>query len=75
MKNLYIVEEVLWDYTDGLVCIVADDLNECRKLFEEGFSDFRMKEYDKAIQDKKYKVLQVMNEEKSRIVSYVCGCG
>lgn len=70
-KNLYIVEEVLWDYTPGMVLIIASNLDECREIYFSEFSN--EEEYDKAIKDKNYKVVPVGDNEESRIVSYVYG--
>ena len=73
-KNLYIVEEVLWDYTPGMVLIIASNLDECRKIYFGEDSQFsNEEEYDEAIKDKNYKVVPVGDNEESRIVSYVYG--
>lgn len=74
--NLYIIHEVLYDYTDGMAVIAASSLNRCRELFEKefGFSKSKMKEYDDAIKNQSYKVLEVVNQEEG-IVSYVFGGG
>lgn len=37
MKNLYIINEVLYDYSTGIVIIIATNLDECRSLFTEKF--------------------------------------
>ena len=77
-KNLYIVQEVLYDYTDGMVVIIASNLDECRSLFIDEFGygaclDTVIKEYDKAIAGNSYKVIPVSVNEESRVVSYVYG--
>jgi len=75
-KNLYIIEEVLSDYNYGIVVMIASNLDECRDLFIEEIicNDTWMNEYDKAIEEKKYKVFPVSdNEESPRIVSCVYG--
>ena len=76
-KNLYIVEEVLSDYTSGMVVMIASNLDECRSMFIEelgcSYSDFWVNEYDKAIEKKKYKVIPVSDNEETRIVSYAHG--
>lgn len=74
--NLYIINEVLYDYTDGMAVIAASSLNRCRELFAEefGYSNSRMKEYDESIKDGSYKVLEVVNQEEG-VVSYVYGGG
>lgn len=74
--NLYILNEVLYDYTEGMVVIAASDLNRCRELFIESFGNFetQIKEYDDAISSGAYKVLEVLNQQEG-IVSYVYGGG
>lgn len=73
--NLYIIENVFWDYTPGMVCIVAKDLDQCRDLYKETFvANSAIKEYDEAIRNNHYKVLKVVDET-PRIVSYVYGGG
>lgn len=67
--NLYIIENVLYDYTPGMVCIVAKDLNQARDLYMEKFGSL---DFDRAIEDNDYKVLKVVKET-PRIVSYVYG--
>jgi hypothetical protein len=77
-KNLYIIQDVLWDYTDGMVVIIASNLDECRSLFIDEFvcgacSDSRIEEYDASIAKNEYKVIPVSVNEESRVVSYVYG--
>lgn len=69
--NLYIIEDVLRDYTAGMVCIVAKDLNQCRDLYMERFGRL---DFDRAIENNYYKVLKVVKET-PRVVSYVYGGG
>ena len=74
--NLYIVEEVLSDYTSGLVVIAAENLKRCRELFIAKFGDvyYTVREYDEAIRLGNYKVLSVANQSEG-VVSYVYGGG
>lgn len=74
--NLYIISEVLYDYTDGMVVIAAESLDRCRELFIKEFGRFetQIKEYDQSIRDGSYKVLEVLNQQEG-IVSYVYGGG
>lgn len=74
--NLYIISEVLYDYTDGMVVIAAESLDRCRELFIKEFGRFetQIKEYDQSISDGSYKVLEVLNQQEG-IVSYVYGGG
>ena len=70
--NLYIIENVLWEYTPGMVCIVAENLDQARSLFSGQFSEYEIRDYDQAIQTSSYEVLKVVDET-PRIVSYVYG--
>ena len=74
--NLYIIEEVLSDYTSGLVVIAAENLERCRELFIAKFGDlyYTVREYDEAIRLGNYKVLSVANQSEG-VVSYVYGGG
>jgi hypothetical protein len=73
--NLYIISEVLSDYTSGMVVIAAESLDRCRALVQAQWSsDSILKEFDAAIKDGEYKVLEVQNQEEG-IVSYVFGGG
>jgi hypothetical protein len=74
MKNLYIISEVLFDYSGGIVIIIATNLDECRSLFAESFrASIYLKEFDEAIEGNYYKVIQVNDNEESRIVKYLHG--
>jgi hypothetical protein len=73
--NLYIITEVLYDYTDGMVVIAAADLDRCREIFAEEFDigiGNQMSEFDEAIKSGAYKVLQVVGQSEG-VVSYVYG--
>jgi len=69
--NLYIIHDVLYDYTAGMVVIAASSLERCRELFEEEF-DSHMKEYDDAVKNNYYSVYQVVDEEEG-VKDYVYG--
>jgi hypothetical protein len=73
--NLYIINEVLFDYTDGMVVIAAPSLERARELFADEFeSQSQLTEFDAAIKGEHYKVLQVVGQSEG-IVSYVYGGG
>lgn len=80
MNNLYIINEVLSDYTAGMAVIAAPSLERCRELFAEEFdlstweTDQEMKEFDSAIEDGDYKVIEGANHPEG-VVSYVYGGG
>ena len=73
--NLYIISEVLYDYTDGMVVIAAASLERARELFAAKFIlESSLSEFDAAIKGGAYKVLQVVGQSEG-IVSYVYGGG
>ncbi len=81
MNNLYIINEVLFDYTPGMAVIAAPDLNRCREIFVEKFNLYNddlyedeIAEYDSAIKNKHYKVIEGVNHNEG-VVSYVFGGG
>jgi len=69
--NLYIIWDVLFDYTSGMVVIAAPSLERCRELFKEEFCS-SMKEYDDAIKNNSYSVYQVVGVEEG-VKEYVYG--
>ena len=84
MNKLYIINEVLWDYTEGMVVICASSLDRCREIFVEEFSnlhhynknyfDREHKEFDDAIKRGMFKVIEGVNHAEG-LVSYVYGGG
>lgn len=78
--KLYLINEVLYDYTDGMVAIAAENLEQCRNIFEEQFamssdSKGRLNEFDTAIQDGYYKELEVKSDTRPGVITYVYGGG
>lgn len=73
--NLYIIWDVLFDYTSGMVVIAAPSLERCRELFLLEFI-FRsnMVEYDDSIKNNSYSVYQVVGVEEG-VKEYVYGGG
>ena len=66
--NLYIIEEVLFDYYDGIVCIKAKSLEHCRQIFSQQFDYKRyIEEYDAAIANGKYTVLKLSRDDKTPV--------
>ena len=71
--NIYVINEVLSDYTPGMAVIAASSLEHCRKIFAEEF-DYADGEYDSAIEDGDYIVIENVNHS-AGLVSYVTGGG
>jgi len=73
MNNLYIINEVLSDYTSGMAVIAAPSLDTCREIFAENF-ELWVDEFDSAIVDGDYTVIEGV-EHQTGVVSYVVGGG
>ena len=77
MNNLYIIEGVLSDYTYGMAVIAAPTLERCREIFAEEYVPVFpscMIEYDVAIKDEDYTVIEAVNHPEG-IVAHVVGGG
>ena len=75
MNKLYIIEEVLYDYTPGMAVICASSLDRCREIFLEEFDwDCEIEEFDESIKQSMFKVIEGVNHAEG-IVSYVYGGG
>ena len=73
MNNLYIINEVLSDYTSGMAIIAAPSVERCREIFAETFK-FWVDEFDSAITDGDFKVIEGVDHNEG-VVSYVYGGG
>ncbi len=71
MNNLYILNEVLYDYTDGMAVIAAPSLERAWELFAEEFGE---SETRKAHNHPDIKVIEGVNHPEG-VVSYVYGGG
>ena len=83
MNDLYIISEVLYDYTPGMAVIAAPSLDTCREIFAElsiklvwSPTQFELwvDEFDSAITDGDYKVIEGVDHQ-TGVVSYVVGGG
>jgi len=76
--NLYIINEVLSDYTDGMCVIAAESLARCEQLFMKEFgdskSDYNKEQTQKEFNTAPIKVIENINHPEG-IVSYVYGGG
>lgn len=85
--KLFIISEVLSDHTSGMAVIAAESLDRCREIFKkeftrskmshDSFSEFyrmRMEEYDSAISEENYTVLDVVGVEEG-LIDFVIGGG
>ena len=71
--NLYIINNVLSDYTYGMVAIKAETLAKARKFYVERFDDGSRegremkKEFDVAIKNKDYTVMNLADTDQSAV--------
>lgn len=77
--NLYILNEVLYDYTDGMCVIAAESQEQCNQIFMEEFgnpddSDFVKECLQKEFNSASVKVIEGVNHP-AGVVSYVYGGG
>lgn len=76
--NLYIINEVLYDYTDGMCVIAAESMPRCEELFMKEFGWKDNDQHNQAIQKEfnsaPIKVIENINHPEG-IVSYVYGGG
>ncbi len=71
MNNLYILNNVLSDYTDGMAVIAAPNMERCREIFLAEFGKFHTEEFDEFA---KIKVIENVPQPEG-VVSYVYGGG
>jgi hypothetical protein len=80
--NLYILNEVLYDYTEGMCVIAAESLRQCEIIFMEQFSEKGDSEWGKAMNQNREQefdnaditVIESVNHP-AGVVSYVYGGG
>lgn len=76
--NLYIITDVLYDYTAGMCVIAAESMPQCEQIFMEEFGD-STSDYIKECKQKEFnsapiKVIEGVNHP-AGVVSYVYGGG
>jgi hypothetical protein len=77
--NLYIINEVLYDYTSGMCVIAAESMPRCEQIFMEEFapgeSNYIKENMQKDFNTANIKVIENVPYEKEEVVSYVYGGG
>ena len=77
--NLYIINEVLYDYTSGMCVIAAESMPRCEQVFMKEFapgeSDYIKENMQKDFNTAAIKVIENVPYEKEEVVSYVYGGG
>jgi hypothetical protein len=69
--NLYIINNVLSDYTSGMVVIAAESKESAREFFIKEFSEYHADDFDKY---GKFTVIEGVNHPEG-VVDYVYGGG
>ena len=77
--NLYILNDVLYDYTPGMCVISAESQEQCNQIFMEEFghpddSDYLKERHQKEFDLSTIKVIEGVNHP-AGVVSYVYGGG
>ena len=74
--NLYILNDVLYDYTAGMAVIAAESMEQCKELFMEQFcySDSVKSGYEEDFNTAHVKVIEGVDHV-AGVVSYVYGGG
>ena len=77
--NLYILNDVLHDYTAGMAIIAAESMEQCKELFMKEFcysgaSDYVKGGYEEDFNTAEVKVIEGVNHV-AGVVSYVYGGG
>ena len=68
--NLYIINEILHDYSSGMVVIAAESKEQCRELFIEKFINYGAEDFDHEATE--FTVIEGVNHD-AGIVDYVYG--
>ncbi len=80
--KLFIIKDILIDYTSGMVVIAANDKDECREIFLKEFVDensvdenggFIYSSYKTEFDNAEFKVIESVGIDEPCIVDYVCG--
>ena len=77
--NLYIINDVLCDYSCGMCVIAAESLPRCEEVFVEEFapgcSDYVKECTQKDFNTSEIKVIENVPYDKEEVISYVYGGG
>ena len=68
--HLYILNNVLSDYTSGMAVIAAENMDQCRELFIKEFSEYYAKDFDEYA---RFTVIESVSIEEAGVVEYVYG--
>ena len=70
--KLFIIQEILIDYTSGMVVIAANDKDECREIFLKEFVD-ENSEYKTEFDNAVFNVIESVGIDEPGLVDYIYG--
>jgi len=70
--KLFILNNVLSDWTSGMAVIAAESKEQCRELFIKEFGEYHAKEFDEYA---RFTVIESVGLDEAGIVEYVWGGG
>jgi hypothetical protein len=74
--KLYILKEVLYDYTDGMCIIAAESMPQCEQIFMEEFGDdYNKEERQKEFNNAQITIIESVGLDEAGVVEYVYGGG
>ena len=68
--KLFIINNVLSDWTSGMAVIAAETKQQCRELFIKEFGEYRVNEFDELAM---FTVIESVSVEEASVISYVYG--
>jgi ribonuclease HIII len=68
--KLFIIQQILIDWTSGMVIIAANDKDECREIF---LKEFKCDNYETEFDNAEFKVIESVGIDEPGIVDYVYG--
>ena len=70
--KLFIINNVLSDYTAGMAVIAAETKQQCRELFIKEFGEYHANEFDEHAM---FTVIESVSVEEASVISYEYGGG
>jgi len=70
--KLFILNNVLADWTSGMAVIAAESKEQCRELFIKEFSEYHARDFDEFA---RFTVIESVGVEEAGIIEYVYGGG
>ena len=70
--HLYILNNVLSDYTSGMAVIAAENMDQCRELFIKEFSEWHAKDFDEYA---RFTIIESVGIDEPGVIEYVYGGG